>query len=150
LRGEPGKTTVLFILNTDPRLEKALRESRALIDGAEVPPIFAHGTDFVSLVDQARRWLQSDGGDWPPPNSEVRNPAHKGRPKGSTKKTEESIIAEIEAAATNGMSWREVCRSRHLKRFLSKEDLETFKVLYFDAGPHDEAGVPPESPSKCA
>ena len=64
LRGEAGKTVVLIVLNADG-LEELLATSPAVVQGSELPPVVARGEDLAELVDQARRWLEAGGGDWP-------------------------------------------------------------------------------------
>jgi DNA polymerase family B len=135
LRGEAGKTVVLFVLNSDPILQKVIEKSPALSDGAELPSVFGHGEDLVSLVDQANRWLTAGGGDWPA-DSEVKNPKRKGRPR----RTRESIFQAAELALTSGTKWREFVRSTHPDRILDQEELESLKAR-FDANERSSNGT---------
>src|SRR5262249_42846299 len=57
LRGEEGKTAVLIVLNADQPFLEALRTSRGIVEGSELPPVGVAGKDLVALVDQAGRWL---------------------------------------------------------------------------------------------
>jgi hypothetical protein len=127
LRGETGKTTVLIVLNADKPLETAIRESRAIIEGTELAPVFTHGDDVVSLVDQSRRWLEANGGDWPAPDPAAKSDKRKGRPRGSPKKNLDYFTDQIEEAIASGMSWGKFSKSCHPERYLNDEDLATLK-----------------------
>ena len=67
------------------------------------------------------------GGEWPAADPDVKNPKQKGRPKGSARKTRESIIEEVEAALEEGVSWREFSRASHPERFLNDQELEMYR-----------------------
>jgi hypothetical protein len=144
VRGEADKTAVLIILNGDPELEWAIRGSRALIEGSEVPPAFARGKDLVALVDQARRWLAAGGGDWPEADTGMAEPSRRGRRKGSTKWTAESMTREAEVAAASGMSWTEFSRKYHPRRVLGEEELEEIKPLFSGNMAEDAVELAPE------
>jgi hypothetical protein len=61
--------------------------------------VFASGTDLVALIDQAGRWLEAGGGEWPAPAPDARDSRRKGRPKG----TKEAIMETAEQAIQAGM-----------------------------------------------
>ena len=48
-----------------------LRATPAIVEGSELPPVIATGKDLEPLIRQARRWLETDGGDWPDPDPAV-------------------------------------------------------------------------------
>jgi hypothetical protein len=54
LRGEQGKTAVLFLFNAEPELIQAIAASPAIVEGSEILPIVQTGKDLVQLVDQAQ------------------------------------------------------------------------------------------------
>jgi hypothetical protein len=126
LRGEEGKTVVLFVLRPDQELEKALRKSRALLEGCALPPVFGRGKELAMLVDQARRWLEAGGGDWPPPDPGVTG----GKRTGRKPRTRESILQAAEDAIGQGMSWRQFARAEHPKRQLSPAELADLKARF--------------------
>lgn len=123
LRGEEGKTAVLFLLNAEPGLIRAIAGSPAVLEGCELPPVVAAGKDLVQLVDQARRWLEADGGEWPAADPGRKNPKRPGRKP----KSPESVVAEAEAAIAEGMGWRDFCQKRNPSRHLSPGAMEQLK-----------------------
>jgi hypothetical protein len=123
LRGEEGKTAVLFLLNAEPELVQAIATSPAVAEGSELPPLVTTSKDLVQLVDQARRWLEAGGGDWPEPDAGKADPKKKGRKP----KSRESVLAAVKAALAEGMQWREICQKFNLRRYISKEELEQIK-----------------------
>jgi hypothetical protein len=154
VRGEAGKTVVLIILNADEDLKKAICESRALIEGAELAPVFAGGDDLVPLIDEAGRWLEANGGDWPPPNPDVEDQRHRGRPKGSRERTLDFFVAKIPAAVAAGMNWGEFTRANHPERCLNLDERsllhEQFSSLAGRKTNGDAGEASPKNPSACA
>jgi hypothetical protein len=120
LRGEEDKTAVLILLNADPELIRAIAQSPAVIEGSEMPPVVVTGKDPVQLVDQARRWLEADGGEWPAADPDRKNPKKKGRKP----RSRESVLAAVDAAIERGMSWRDFRQKCNPQRHLSPEELE--------------------------
>jgi hypothetical protein len=97
-------------------------------------------------VDQARRWLAAGGGEWPEADAEVTGPSRRGRPRGSTKRTAESIAQEAIAAARSGMSWRAFYKKHHLERVEGVELLDALEAPFREA-PEDSLEPAPETPS---
>jgi hypothetical protein len=142
IRGEPGKTVVLILLNADEPLKAALQESEAIIQGSELPPVVAEGgRDLPQIVDQARRWLEAGGGDWPDKDPNKTNTKRAGRPKGSTKRTKESILEAAEAALEAGETWSDFARRENVRRVLSPEEMGELKAR-FNAPDPPEPGKP--------
>jgi hypothetical protein len=129
LRGEEGKTAVLFLLNAEPELVEAIAASPAVVEGSELPPLVTAGKDLVQLVDQAGRWLVAGGGDWPEPDAARANSKKTGRKR----KSRESVLAEVEAALAQGMQWREIRQKLKPQRYFSKEELEQIKQRSSDS-----------------
>jgi hypothetical protein len=125
LRGESGKTAVLFVLNADEDLRAAICEAAAILEGSERPPVVATGKDLTALVDQAGRWLAAGGGDWPAPDADKAGlkPGRRGR-------RPEDILGAAEVALVEGMSWRDFCRKFHPERNLGKEELDTLRARF--------------------
>jgi hypothetical protein len=129
LRGEQGKTAVVFLLNAEPALRDAVMHSAALIEGSERPSVFASGKDLAALIDQARRWLEAGGGAWPEADPRCANPKKKGRPRLS----KEEIMRAAEEAMSAGMTWREFTRHYHPERVLNPGELEVLKAKFATA-----------------
>jgi hypothetical protein len=143
LRGEAGKTVVLFVLNADRHLAAAVRASPALLEGSELAPAFAAGKGLPQLVDQARRWLEAGGGDWPEADPGRKDPKPKGRPRGSGARTKASIVEAAAAAVRAGVTWRDFARKEHVHRRLSPEEVATLRATFGAAPPPDDAGEDP-------
>jgi hypothetical protein len=128
LRGEAGKTVVLFLFNGNEGLLDRIKNSRAIIEGSELPPVVVEGKDFRQLVDQSGRWLDAEGGEWPVVDpSQTSRKRRGGRP---TKWTKESILAGVEPAIKAGMSWGKFARSRGIYRHLDPGEIEAIKGLF--------------------
>jgi hypothetical protein len=131
LRGEPGKTVVIFVLNADPGLLDALRTAPAILEGSELPPVFAGGSDLATLVAQADRWLAAGGRAWPggePGTDRARKP---GRPR---RKTKDCVVRASEEALKRGVSWREFSRRENPGRFLDPAELADLKARFSPPG----------------
>lgn len=122
LRGEEGKTVVLFLLNADEGLLDEVRRSPAIVEGAELPPVVARGKDLAMLVDQAGRWLAAGGGDWPEADASKAGP-RAGRPK----RDKAAVLAAAEEAIGAGMKWRDFVHKHRPERILDKEELARLK-----------------------
>lgn len=129
LRGEKGKTVVLFVLNADPDLIAAIQNSGAIREGAELPTVIATGPDLQILVDQAAQWLAADGGNWPISAPQKGGPKP-GRPKGTASKSPETVFAAATAAIAEGINWREFCRKHHPSRVLNQDQLAELKARF--------------------
>jgi hypothetical protein len=131
LRGEEGKTVVVLLLNTDSVLAKAIEASPAILEGSELAPVIARGSNVASLIEQACRWLEAGGGEWPTGRSDVRDPRpKKGRPKGSAAKTKDDIYRAAEEARRVGMSWRDFSRKKHPANTLTREEMGLLKARF--------------------
>jgi hypothetical protein len=130
LRGEEGKTVVMIVLNADAPLRTAIETSPAIVEGSELPPVFATGDDLGLLVDQARRWFEAGGGDWPEPDPTKAVRKRAGRPRGSATRTEESILAAAETALAARTTWREFRRKEHPERVLAAEKIAELKARF--------------------
>jgi hypothetical protein len=130
MRGEPGKTVVLFVLNPDKALKDAIEKSSALTDGAELPLVSASGKDLVCLVDQAGRWLAADGGEWPRLVPGAASSIQLGRPKGAGKRTKDEVLVAAQAALERGTNWSDFRRSEHPQRSLSVDELNELKARF--------------------
>jgi hypothetical protein len=131
LRGEPGKTACIILLNADEDLITAIKESTAIQEACEDPVVFAEvGEDLVQTVDRCYRWLKAGGGEWPEPDpAKVKPRALAGRPKGS-KKTPEQIFDEAREAARKGMTEREFGKKKHPERYLSSEQMSKVHMIF--------------------
>ncbi|MEO6810153.1 MAG: DUF3854 domain-containing protein, partial [Isosphaeraceae bacterium] len=100
LRGEAGKTVVLFVLNTDDDLRAALANAAAIIEGSELPPVVVapERADLPQLVCQAGRWLDAAGGEWPDALPGEATPRK--RPGVKPTKTRADVLAAAERAIT--------------------------------------------------
>lgn len=127
LRGEAGKTVVLFVLNAHG-IEDLLATSPAVVQGSDLPPIVARGDDLLQLVDQARRWLEAGGGDWPAADPDTRKPKHTAGRK--PKKTRADILAAAEVAMTSGVSWRVFSQQHKPQRQLTPEEVVALKTRF--------------------
>jgi hypothetical protein len=128
LRGEEGKTAVLFLLNADKELLQAIAASAAVVEGSELPPVVTTGRDLVQLVDQARRWLEAGGGDWPEADPNTKSSKRPGRKR----KTPQSLLAEVDPALKAGMTWRDFRQKYKPQRYLSQEKVEELKRRFSD------------------
>jgi hypothetical protein len=126
LRGEDGKTVVLFILNADAGLVAAIENSPAFRDGCKRSPVFTHQTDVVAAIDQAKRWLESGGGEWPEPTPGAKDTRRKGRKN----KTKDAIYQAAEVAIKTGVSWRDFSTKRRPDRTLTTEEVESLKTQF--------------------
>jgi hypothetical protein len=126
-RGEENKTVVIVFVNADLGFQQAIRSTSALNDGAELPTVFAGGADLKQLVDQADRWLEAGGGDWPEGDPEVTSVKKKGRPP---KRTKEDVMAAADAAMAAGTSWREFSRKEHVGRVLTHVETVALKQRF--------------------
>jgi len=129
-RGEAGKLVVLFILNADDRLKLAIGASPAIVEGCELPPVVVTGTDLTLLVDEAGRWLEAGGGEWPERDTAKSTAKAKGRPKGKGKRTKESVMEAAEKALAAGDSWGDFRRSQNPQRTLTPDELEALKARF--------------------
>jgi hypothetical protein len=131
LRGEAGKTVVLIVLNADEPLRAVLSTAPAIVEGSELPPVIATGKSLPRLVDEARRWLEAGGGDWPQADLAL-DPKSKrpGRPKGKTSRTKDSVLKAAEEAIKAGVKWREFTRRQHPERMLTPEEIDTLKARF--------------------
>jgi hypothetical protein len=118
LRGEEGKIVAVIVRNSDPMLMAALNECESIREGSELPPLFVSSTNIHQAIDQARRWFEADGGDWPSPDLRF-SPKNNGRPR----KDISAIIDRGKAARAAGMSLRDFFRKEHLER-LSPDERE--------------------------
>jgi hypothetical protein len=126
LRGEKDKTVSIFILNADNELLEVIRTAPAIVQGSELPPVFAKGKDLRQLVDQADRWLAAGGGEWP-----AEDPSKgKTRKVGRSKRTKESLLEAAEQAIKRGCNWKEFRLKEHPQRVLTAEDLERLKARF--------------------
>jgi hypothetical protein len=127
IRGEPGKTVVLIILNADKELKAAIQCAAALTDGCELPPVFGAGTDLKQLVDQADRWLEAGGGEWPEAEPGTGGQKRKGRPP---TKTKDAVLKAAEAALNAGIGWREFSRKENVGRVLTHAERVELKARF--------------------
>jgi hypothetical protein len=125
LRGEPGKTVVIFVLNAEGPLIDAIKAAPAITGGSELPPVIATGDHIPTLVDQAGRWLVAGGGDWPAQDP-TRSPKKRkgGRPKTQTK---DKLRQKAKSAAQSGLTWREFMNRTRPQRILSADELEDLR-----------------------
>src|SRR5262249_59058765 len=117
---------VLIVLNADEDLVNVLRTAPAIVEGSELPPVFASGKDLDVLIDQADRWLAAGGGEWPAPDATLAKPPRRGRPK----RTKESVLQAAEAAIGSGIGWSDFRRTEHPQRVLNQTELEELKSRF--------------------
>jgi hypothetical protein len=140
IRGEEGKTVAMIILNADGPLREAIAGSEAILDGSELPPVIAAGTaDIKTIVDQARRWLEADGGRWPDPDPTI-EARRAGRRKGTKKKTVEMVLAAAEIAIAKGTSWSQFRRAEQPQRTLSQDEVEALNKRFQEAKKRTQNG----------
>jgi len=120
LRGEPDQTLVVFVLNADPPLLDVLKTAPAIIQGSEIAPVVATGHDLNTLVEQAGRWLDAGGGEWPTPGPQTGSSKRRG---GRPKRGKETVLKAAEAALKKGVSWREFRNTMSPQRSLTKTEL---------------------------
>jgi hypothetical protein len=128
LRGEAGKTLALIILNADPDLRDVLAGTPAIIQGSEERPVSIPGDDLGVLLDQAKRWLDANGGPAPDPDPSKAS-RRIGRPANHIKATPD----DARAAAEAGVTHREYCRQRHVERLPPEIRLE-IKAIFSQHG----------------
>jgi hypothetical protein len=128
LRGEEGKTAVLFLLNAEPELVQAIASSPAVVDGCELSPVVVTGNEMTQLVDQARRWLEAGGGDWPGPDHAMMNTKKKGRKPTPTS----ALLVRVDQAIKEGMSWREFSQKCKPQRHFNADQLKEIKQRFSD------------------
>ena len=125
LRGEPGKTVVLIVVNANDNLKEALMESRALREACDLPPVFAAGQDLPALIDQAGRWLAAGGGEWPAADPAKAKPAPE-----RDRRPLVALVESAKAAAEAGKTWREFSRQANLNR-RTKEEQRIVKEAFY-------------------
>jgi hypothetical protein len=124
LRGEPGKTIALVVLNTDQELRDVIAAAPAIIQGSEEPPVTITGENLGVIIDQVKRWLDAGGGPAPEPDPS-KAAKRAGRPARHPKPTPEDALA----AAKSGVTYREYRRERHLDR-LPPEKQREIKAVF--------------------
>ena len=124
LRGEEGKLLTIFLLNADGAFLRAVASSPAVVQGSERAPIFA-GTHLPQVVDQARRWHEAGGGDWPSPDPGLAPP-----PTGRKRRTRDELLEEADAAIKVGTPWPEFRRKHRPERVLSGEEVGRLKARF--------------------
>jgi hypothetical protein len=130
IRGEAGKTVVIIVLNADEDLRQAIQESPALLEGSDIPPVFACGKKLEVIVESAGRWLHANGGEWSQEVPSKATSKQGGRPKGSTKRTKESILRSAERAIKRGMDWRTFSRKHNLNRVLNEDEMRELQTKF--------------------
>jgi hypothetical protein len=132
LRGEAGKTACIVLLNADDELVHELMNSPAIREGCDLPAEWAHiADDLEQAADQAYRWLDAGGGSWPAPDpSKAKAKKTGGRPKGSSKKSVESVFEEARQAASKGVTAGDFFKTKHPDRHLSKEQLIELREIF--------------------
>jgi len=134
LRGEPNKTTAIFVLNAEGPVIESLAASPAILEGSELPPVIINSEDIPTLVDQARRWLAAGGGEWPAPDPTRNKRSRKGgRPKDSRAKREarvKKVLERAEAAIQAGTPWRIFLAKVSPQRTLSEGELRQLQERF--------------------
>jgi hypothetical protein len=81
------------------------------------------------LVEQAGRWLDAGGGDWPEAVT-TKTAAKPGRPKGSATRSKDDVMREADEAIRTGMSWREFRQKTQPQRTLDDGEIEALKARF--------------------
>jgi hypothetical protein len=133
LRGEPGKTACLILLNDNvgdedaPTLFDGLKKSQALLDSCVQPPLFLLRESRTRIIGEASAWLDKAGGEWPKLPPEMLDEDKKaGRPK----RSKDDIIKDAEEAIANGVAWREFRNKSRPERVLDEQEMADLKARF--------------------
>ena len=84
----------------------------------------------MSAVDQAAKWLNKGGGEWPQPDPKVKDTKRKGRKKGSVVKTKDAVYQAAKEAIEAGKKWSEFARRTNPDRTITIDEVEALKKQF--------------------